>query len=369
LDLLIAIQERPLATLDWLAKRTKTSKPTIAKRLGVLEGTRPQVPSMLDPEKGRIFTVSPILNYHNLGFEYFAVIVETKALKETIRLEKMITNHPYIRHRSRCYGATNGLFFQFRSPIGSRDNLLTFLDTLVENGLASSYHQLASSQTPAVYSALNAEDWDTSTLTWDFKWDEWFESKSEKIPSTAPKGPSGKVLTWLTRKDVYLMNEVIKSSRRKNKEILESLRKQGVEFTPQTFSRRYATIKEECFIKYRTFIDPTIFDVYNSVIISGEATKKYLKDLSDRLESNPVPFESSMRTDGKELFWYVRLQASHLSKLISRMSSDLNNLAVYLLDSSESYRYFLEPSAYDDQKHSWIQDERYMINDVLKIRS
>ena len=139
-----------------------------------------------------------------------------------------------------------------------------------------------------------------------------------------------------------------------------------VDFTPQTFSRRYSSIKEECFNGYRTHFDPTIFDVYNTVIITGNASKNYLNKLAARLNSNPIPFESTLRVSGKEMFWYVRLQASHLSKLLSRMSTDLEHLSVYLLDYSESRRYAMEPEAYEEDQHRWNKDEQYMIHDVLK---
>ncbi|MDF1540045.1 MAG: hypothetical protein P1Q69_14215 [Candidatus Thorarchaeota archaeon] len=366
MDLLIAIQENPLATLDWLADRTKVSKPTTAKRLAVLEGSRPQNISIRDPEQGRIFTVTPLLSYHNLGFEYSGAIVETKSLKQTNKLEKLISYHPYIRHRSRCYGAANGILMQFRSPEGSMTKILEFLDQLVERKLASGYRILPSNRSPPVYSSLSARDWDLSTLTWDFDWDEWFAAEATDIPKNSPKGPSGNALSWLMKKDIYLMNEIIRSARRKNKAILEALRNQGIDFTPQTFSRRYTMMKDTCFIRYRTFIDPKVFDVYNNVVITGQASKSYLKKLSVRLNSNPIPFESSMRIAGSELFWYVRLQGAHLSKLISRMSSDMDDLRFYILDYSESFRYFLEPEAYNDDEHKWIQDDQFMIYDVLK---
>ncbi|MFW9851030.1 MAG: hypothetical protein ACFFF4_18030 [Candidatus Thorarchaeota archaeon] len=366
LKLLIAIQESPLATLDWLAKRTKTSKPTLAKRLAILEGSHPDRMFANDPEQGRVFSVAPILSYHNLGFEYFGTIIETNTLKQTKKLEKLIGSHPYIRHRSRCYGAANGLLLQFRYPEGSRGFIIEFLERLVADKIVIAYHPLASDQTSPVYTSLNAKGWDPSSLTWDFDWDDWYHKEGTTTPLTKPSGPSGKALSWLTKKDIYLINEALTSSRRKNKEILISLREKGVEFTPQTFSRRYATLKEECFIRYRTFITPTIFDVYNTVILTGQGTRKYLRMLASRLDTHPIPFGSTMRIEGNNLFWYIRLQGAHLSKLISRVSSDLENLSVFLLDYSESMRYLLEPDAYNETKHSWIQDENFMIEDVLR---
>ncbi len=368
MELLIAIQENPLATLEWLAQRTRKSKPTIAKRLVILEGSRPQNVFMQDPEQGRIYTVSPLLNYHNLGFEYFGAVVETESLKQTQKLEKLIVKHPYILHRSRCYGASNGILFQFRSPEGTRAKILEFLEQIVEKNIIVGYRSLASDHTLPVYTFLNAgkDYWNSSTMTWNFNWDQWFVKDGTEIPKRKPKGAPGKSLLWLTKKDIYLINEVLTSARRKNKEILTLLGAQGVEFTPQTFSRRYAAIREECFTKYRTFIDPTIFDVHNTVVITGQASKNYLNKLSARLSTNPVPFESTMRTADKELFWYIRLPGSHLSKLITGMSSDLDNLSVYLLDYRESARYLLEPAAFDEEEHKWIQDEEFMVSDVLK---
>ncbi|MHA1909556.1 MAG: hypothetical protein ACW98Y_19815 [Candidatus Thorarchaeota archaeon] len=321
---------------------------------------------MQDPERGRIFTVSPLLNLHNLGFEYLGTVVETNSLKQTNRLEKLIEYHPYIRHRSRCYGASNGLIFQFRSPSGTREKILKFLDAIVEKNMAIRYRILASDQTPPVYTSLSARGWEQASLTWDFDWDKWFTTDGTIIPKKKPQGKPGKSLSWLTKKDIFFMNEVLKGARRKNKEIMNSLSNQGIDFTPQTLSRRYSTIKEECFDKYRTFIDASIFDVYNSVLITGEASKNYLSKLSARLNTHPIPFGSTLRTAGKELFWHVRLQGSHLSKLISRISSDLESMSLYIMDYTESARYFLEPDAFNEEEHMWIQDEQFMIQDVLK---
>ena len=102
---------------------------------------------MSDPEQGRSFTVAPLLSYHNLGFEYVAFIIETNTLKQTIKLEKLAPQYPYIQYRARCYGASNGLLFQFRIPEKSKKNVVEFMNQIVEKKIATNYQILASDQT------------------------------------------------------------------------------------------------------------------------------------------------------------------------------------------------------------------------------
>ena len=364
--MLIAIQENPLATIEDLAERTKVSKPTLAKRLSVLEGTRPQNLAFEDPEQGRFFTVIPNLSYHNLGFEYVGMIVETKQLKQTKQVEKIATKHPYTQYRARCYGASNGVLLQFRTPVGTREQIIQLADKMVEKGIGESYRELPADGNPPVYTSLNAKGWIPKALSWDFNWSQWFELNGTGAIRKKPKGEQGKSLAWLTKKDMHVIQETMRNARRKNKEIMKAVQAQGIAFTPQTFSRRYNMMREECFESYRTLFDPSIFDVYNNIVIIGEGSKRFLNRLQIRMDSNPIPFESSLRIVGTEMFWYVRLQASHLSQLISTLSSKLTGMDLYLLDYNHSLIYFLWPDAYDEDNHAWKHDDDFMIHDVLK---
>ena len=62
LKLLLAVQENPFGTIAELGRSTGSSKPTVAKRLKELNDRR-------------LFVVKPLLNNHNLGFDFVDVIL------------------------------------------------------------------------------------------------------------------------------------------------------------------------------------------------------------------------------------------------------------------------------------------------------
>jgi len=162
------------------------------------------------------------------------------------------------------------------------------------------------------------------------------------------------------------MSEVMKGARRKNLEIINELNRQGVSVTPQTFSRRYKMIQSDCFKGYSANIDPTIFDIYNTVVITGEGRKKYLAQLRNNLIEKPIPFLSVLRTIGSDLFWYLRVQSVHLSKIINQLYGELSNFSLDIIDYARSMIYVLMPEAFDEENKNWITTEDFMISDPLK---
>ena len=147
LSLLMAIQENPLATVTELVDRVEGSKPTVIKRLSYLK-------------KNKYFNVKAMLNLHNMGFDSVEVFLDTSNLKDVIRLEKMATNHPYTSYRSRCFGSHNGVYLQFRNPIGTRDSIEEVIKILKEEGVVVDYRMLAMGDEPTITSAMKLDELD-----------------------------------------------------------------------------------------------------------------------------------------------------------------------------------------------------------------
>jgi hypothetical protein len=353
LSLLLAVQGNPFGTVEKLAKTTGTSRPTASKRLDELQ-------------KKRIFIVKPLLHNFNLGFERVDVLLETKDYDGILRLEQIGRDHPYTSYNVRIYGRINGVFLQFRTPLGTKPLIKELCNRLQDNGVVSRFEFLPSDEGLHVYTSTQIEGWNPETFSWNFDWNNWFEKDIELMPFIIMDGPPGNVLPWLTKNDVYIISELMRGARRKNVEVLNALKRKNVSITPQTFSRRYQMIRKECLNGFRVSFDPSVFDIHNSILIMGKGDQKYLHSLCSRLQKYPVPFESAMRVMGDELFWSIRLQSSHLSKLLSTLYSKLKKMDLFVMDYNHSYLYYLWPETLDEGTHQWRTQREFMIDNVLE---
>jgi hypothetical protein len=366
LSLLIAIQENPFGTIEELAGRAGVSKPTAAKKTAELMGLGSGAIRRRQVEQKAYFTVKPILNYLNLSCESVDVLLETDGLKGVLKLEEVATKHPYTVYRSRCYGALNGLLMQFRTPVGTRPMIEELVRRLSDEGVVTSYRFLPTGEEPTVYTSLRIEGWDPKTLTWKFDWEDWFGKDIASDKPLKNKGTIGQSLSWLTRNDLFILQELMKGARRKNRDFIEALEKNNVPFTPQTFSRRCSMIRDQCIEGYRVTFDPAVFDIYSNILVLGSGNKTYLQKLRTKLQKKPIPFESTMRVSGSELFWFVRLQPSHLSPLLTNLLSNLEQMTVCLLDYAHSLLYNIWPDTLDESAHKWRTDKQFMIDNVLQ---
>jgi DNA-binding Lrp family transcriptional regulator len=350
---LLAVQENPFGTIAELAKSTGTSKPTVAKRLKEL-GDR------------RLFVVRPILNDYNLGFEFVDVLIETKNLQGTKRLEEIAEKHPYTSYCGRCYGYFNGILMQFRTPYGTRQMIHELIDQLVEEGVVVGCKFFSVQDSPTVHTPMRIDGWNSETMTWEFDWDKWFKKNPKPVKQKPVYGEPGSALRWFSKKDAYILYEVMRGARRKNLEILAKIKESGLTITPQTFSRRYQMLRDECFSGYWTTFDTGVFDIHNNVIVVGQGDRTYIKTLRERLQTQTIPFQSVMRTSGENLFWYIRLQSSHLSPVLSNLYENLEKMEVSLIDYEHSDGFFVWPGNFDEANKKWIDDRKHMIDEVLK---
>ncbi len=363
LKLLIAVQEKPLATIEELSSITNISKPTVAKRIKILEGVRPDKKAKDHPE-GRYFTTTPVIDNHAIGLDYYGVIVEAENIANISKLEKLADDHPYTQFRSRCFGKYNGVLMQFRTPIGTIPLIEKLFEELKSNNTIVEYNPMPLEESPAVYTNLSVKGWNSFKMNWDFDVDKWFTFK-KKVHKSEETRETGIALQWMTKKDVHIIQEIMGGARRRNLEIINALKRRDVEITPQTFSRRYKLIQKDCFNGYRTNFDPTIFDIYNTVLIMGEGEKVFLNELRTQLLTNPFPFLSTLRISGNHLFWFLRIQSIHLSKLITNLYERMKSLSFCYADYSSSKAYYVWPDAFDDDLRGWITSQEFIVDNVL----
>ncbi|NWF95662.1 MAG: Lrp/AsnC family transcriptional regulator [Candidatus Thorarchaeota archaeon] len=358
LSLLIAVQENPFGTIDQIAKAAEVSKPTAVKRIKELQGL----------ENGRAyFSVTPLLNYYNLGLETVDVLLETPDAASTQAIERVAKAHPYTVYRCRCYGSVNGVLLQFNPPLGTSGQVKELVRRLKKQGLVDSTRFLTTDQEPTIYSTLKIKGWDPKTLTWKFDWDAWFASAAEDSPRPMVRHEKpGQALTWLTKNDLEVIYELMNGARRKNREIIDALAKRGIRITPQTFSRRLQSINEQCIEGYRVVFDPAAFDIYSNIIVFGRGNAEYLQRVRNRMRTNPIPFESTMRISGEELFWFLRLQPTHLSPLLTSLFSNLTETSICLVDYTHAFLYNIWPETLDEEQRMWRTDRSFMVDDVLR---
>jgi len=346
-----------LGTIEELAKRTGVSKPTTTRWLRQLSGVE-------GPK--RYFVINPLLDYYNMGLEATDVLLETPSLEAVLTLEQIAKAHPYTAYRCRCYGAYNGVLLQFRTPIGSSSRVRELVDLLRHAGLVTRSRFLTTTTEPTVYTSLRIDGWRADTLTWEFDWERWFSMETAEDTDPRPHGREpGNVLQWLTERDLNILYELMRDARRKNVEIIRTLQRRGLSITPQTFSRRLRLIREHCINGYRVTFNPEAFDIYSNIIIFGRGDRQELAQLRARLQTEPIPFESTLRVIEDEMMWFVRLQATHLSPLLTNLYSLLTDMQVCIVDYPHSYIYYIWPETLDEERHEWRTDRAFMVEDVL----
>ena len=353
LSLLMALQENPLATVTELVERVEGSKPTVIKRLSFLK-------------KQRYFNVKALLNEHNMGFDAVDVFLDASNLKNVERLEKMAAHHPYTGYRSRCFGAHNGLYLQFRNPLGTRDMIEEVIKILKDDGVVKDYRILSVCEAPTKITSMNLDAWNPQSMSWTFDWVEWFDADFETIKPMKPKSPPGNVLDWITKNDLYVLQQLMYSANRSNTQMIREIKNLGISFTPQTFGRRLRLVDEGCVDKYRVGFNPMAFDILSNILITGKGKKKYLSELYSKMSINPIPFASTMRVSDSDIFWYVRMPSTHLSSLLSNLHHNLENMNVTIIDYPNSFIYSIWPDIIDEENRTWRQDREFMVDKVLK---
>ena len=359
---LIALQEKPLATFDVLATMTNLSKSAVFGIVKKLEGPPNSIP---------YFSVKSIPHLNNLGLEPVDVIVKADSEKKLQIIKKVGDEHPYITLYNRSYGDVNGMFIQFMSPMSSINLIQILFQKLKNMGYIDDFSIQKYSSLP-IYSTIKIDAWDSEFLSWQFNWKDWFEKNNNSTPSTSIQpsnqleGPeSGNIKSWIKQQDIAIIGELIWNARRKNSDMISRLKTRGWDISNPTFSRRLKMVKKECIQTNRVFINPKNFDILNTFLIWGYGDEEELQRIKTQMEIHPIPFISNLKIDGFKLFWYLHLPTSQMSALLFYLRPRLQELHLNYIDSPRTQTYLLNADAWDEKKQKWRIDEDFCNNQVL----
>lgn len=356
LSLLIALQESPMARIEQLATRVNVSRTTVSRDLKWLSGEH-------STSSRRFFRVGPELNEMALGLETVDVFLETSRFESLATLEKVCDLHPYTKYRARCFGAHPGLFVQFRIPIGTSLQIESLLKKLKAMKHIEKYVVLPTLGANPIFSVTRLEHWNSDSFTWDFDWDKWAKTKG-RTPSR-PKSSQRPLTELLESRDISILNQLGHGARRKQKAIIQDLKKEGVRISSQDFSRRLALLNEKFIRGYIVYLDTDAFDLYSNVLLTANCEGEFAEQLEQRMKTIPIPFQSTLKVKGGFLLWFLRLPPSHLSTFLAYLQEQVTDLHLSLVDYLSSQVYGVWSGAFIEEDKKWRTDQKIMINDIL----
>jgi len=345
-----------MARIEQLAARVNVSRTTASRDLKWLSGEH-------STSSRRFFRVGPELNEITLGLETIDVFLETSKFESLATLEKVCDLHPYTKYRARCFGAHPGLFVQFRIPIGTSQHVESLLKKFKTMNHIEKYTILPTLGVNPIFSVTRLEHWNSDSFTWDFDWEKWAKTKG-RAQSRSKSSP--KPLTELLEsRDISILNQLGHGARRKQKAIIEELKKEGVRISSQDFSRRLALLNEKFIRGYIVYLDTDAFDLYSNVLLTAKCESDFAEQLEQRMKTNPIPFQSTLKVKGNFLLWFLRLPPSHLSTFLAYLQEQVRDLNLSLLDYLSSQVYGVWSGAFIEEDKNWHADQKFMIHDVL----
>ncbi|WP_457556547.1 hypothetical protein [Candidatus Harpocratesius sp.] len=311
------------------------------------------------------FWVSAIPNLRNLGLTTYDIFSEVNSLSNLHFLEKMGRIHPYIYYFARIYGKITGIYFQFRSPIGSGDNLeLLFRELKFQNKIEN-FSFLHFSK-PFNITPFDLRYWSPENYSWNFEWKKWFQISISEDFSNPIKNQKFRVKSWIQRRDIALLNKLVVNARRPNTKLKEELRKQNYDINDSTLSRRRKKLETEVISGYKVQIDPKLFDIVNTVLIWGYGPEEELKLIHHRTILHPIPFYSVFNYEKFTIYWYLHLPTHQLSDLLHILQEKLYELHFVYVDYPKAEVFSFDPDGFNEDLHEWNQSVDFIVHDVLK---
>ncbi len=347
LELLIALQENPLAPASKLAKKIDLSTPTVITRLELLK------------QEKSYYNVIANLIPDTLDLEIIDVLLDIDSIENVEYFEKHICyNHPYTLFRIRCFGYFNGLYVQFRIPKGSIELLLDLLNHLKKKNKIQNYIiPKIQRSAKTIYTKANLKNWDEKLMRWNFDWSTWIQKLSSVSPRSIERTLPQSQLQKLDELDIALLQELTMSARRKNTEIMDSLKlDRSTVGVQQKISRKFKYLDEKIVSQYLVFLRWEAFEIYNSFLVYCDCNNETVIRLQNLLLNNPIPFESTFKVTENGFLWYLRCPASHFSEASAIIWSLSNKVKLFFLDYKKSEFYGLWKGAFDSSKHQWSTD-------------
>jgi hypothetical protein len=252
-------------------------------------------------------------------------------------------------------GQCNGLYVQFRIPIGSRTELFDLLRQLKEKNRIQDFTIIKIlDNTQTIYTQANLANWESNLMRWEFDWENWLEKLSQTSSKLLEFHPPSSVLEDLDRLDFALLEEITMNARRKNTEIMDTL---GLDKTitglPQKISRKMHYLQEHIVNRYRVFLRWETFEIYNSFLVNTKCNRTISGRIQNLLANDPIPFESIFKITKEGFLWYIRCPASHFSSVSELLWTIDDKVNFYYLDYKKSEYYGLWSEPFSFENHKW----------------
>jgi DNA-binding Lrp family transcriptional regulator len=362
LEILLFIQDDPLATLSQIAMHINMSVSNVSARLNRLEN-----------EHKLFHGVQIDLQNDALELGLFDFFFHVKDIKNLNLLEKRFGHyHPYLRYRARCNGHKNGLYLQFRAPKDGLNYIEELASILVDKKILENYQYIKKNPNiNPVRVSSSLRSWNPEKKNWEFDWTIWRQKIKDSPVNTAPNKESVKsILPELTELDVKLLAELTLDARNKNVDIMKKIGLPVEPGTAQKVSRRIRFLKENAIKNYRINLQWSNFFLYQSMIIrgyngNGNSNKiyNYIKDSSE--DDVRFPFRCNYYLADDGFFWYVRAPPNHLSEFTNFIWEVCPDFELYSLDYKHSQVYGLWDQTFDSERKTWKVSYDFMIDSVL----
>lgn len=354
LELIILLQEKPIANYSSIAKILNLSSPTVKRRLDRL----------YDKVIKRIVAIPQYSRLNLIPVSSFLIMSNFNHFSKT---EALIDKHPYLYFRVRNYGYKNGIHATFRIPENGLSLLEKFLEQLVSLDLIDNYFYFKHQTDFTVRSTPRFSAYIPKTGIWEFSWKKWIDTPEDKLLRKDPIDKPDNFNTMLKSTeyvDLEILSLISLDSRQKNVEILEKLTS---EISPQRLSDKLKELKQKFVSTYRVYLNWDVFD-FTEVIFNGQTDSNFFKNL---LSTYPPPFQSTFRDyetkDGKTGFiWYLSCPPSHVVDAFEAIMNISNETNFYLINRKQQYRAPLNILAFDEESMDWKVSEEFLFNRILK---
>lgn len=349
---ILAIQQYPLATYDQLAEYLQIPRTTVFDIAKRMEST---------------YFVTAIPNFNLLKLDTVDVFIKADKQNKVKYLEELAKTHPHTSYYARTFGMYSGIYIQFRIPMGTQSHIETLLQLLKNQETIEDFTILQINH-PMYFTTVDFDKWNFESLRWDFNWDEWFNLplKEVKQEEKTSEENTPDPFTWLQKKDIAILTELMFNARRTNTKINQALKRRRWDLNASTLTRRLNRIKEDCIARYRVQIDVRIFDLLNTVLIWGYGDPDKIDHIEKRLKNHPIPFVSTFKKEQYLLYWYLHIPTFHLSELLFQLRQFMDEINFFYIDYPRAQTFSLETDAYDESIKDWRRDKAFFIDDVLQ---
>lgn len=375
--ILIALMENPLATDAEIVGKLKEDKvdvaiSTVNRRIKKLHEDNIIKGAYTEINHSRI----------NMGICSYILIPNSKNgwNKNLMRLEKMCDLHPYTAFRNRIYGSSNGLFVQFRLPLGieAKSHLIELLEFLKGKEILDNYEFLDVGD-PVSNFNVDLEYWIQNKQSWEAD-----EKKSKKMDAimleSHPFQGSSKrdppILNLLSIADIVILTELGIDCSRSQQQIRETITKNlrneidykdvldNIPQSKQSFSRKINYLRDNNVIRAdgtRLSYNRKEFGILNYVLYIGEYTKEAMGNLYYAFKQNIIPFDATLTYSETQFMLRINLPSTELFHLSDLLNNYFQNVRMYLF-GAHSVGYPLYHGCFDEETHSWKIDRDSLID-------